>query len=161
MELGIISDTHGLIRPQLFQLLEGVDHILHGGDLGPIELLAELEAMAPVTVVPGNTDGFDVRDRVPAVQHLDLAGMNVVVTHGHQLGSPSPDNLGPAFPQADLIVFGHTHIPLLEERDGRWFVNPGSCGPRRFDRPVSVVRATISDPSGFSPRLIHLDPSSS
>ncbi len=157
MELGIISDTHGLIRPQLFQLLESVDHILHGGDLGSVDLVVELEALAPVTVVPGNTDGFDLRDRFPEVQRLELAGMSVVVTHGHQLGSPSPDNLGPAFPEADLIVFGHTHIPLLEEREGRWFVNPGSCGPRRFARPVSLVRATISDSSGFSPRLIHLD----
>lgn len=157
MELGIISDTHGLIRPQLFELLKGVDRILHGGDLGPVELLAELEAMAPVTVVPGNTDGSELRARVPEVQRLELAGMEAVITHGHQLGSPSPDNLGPAFPGADLIVFGHTHIPLLEERGGRWFVNPGSCGPRRFDRPVCVVRATVTEATGFSPRLIHLD----
>jgi uncharacterized protein len=156
LELGIISDTHGQLRPQLFHLLDGVDHILHAGDLGPLDLLVELETLAPVTIVPGNTDGFDLRDKVPLVQRLRLGGLETVVTHGHQFGSPDPAQLSQAFPQADLIVFGHTHQPLLEERNGTWFVNPGSCGPRRFQLPVSLVRARITT-EGFSGRVLHLD----
>ncbi|TVR58889.1 MAG: metallophosphoesterase [Gemmatimonadales bacterium] len=157
MELGIISDTHGRPHPRLFQELDGVDHILHAGDLGPLDVLTELEAVAPVTVVPGNTDGFDVRDRFEPVARVRLADLEVVVTHGHQFGTPTPPALAEAFPQVDLVVFGHTHRPLLEERDGCWFINPGSCGPRRFDLPVSMVRAEVSDDGTLTPRLIHLD----
>ncbi len=157
MELGIISDTHGRPHPRLFHELTGVDHILHAGDLGPLELLAELQAVAPVTVVPGNTDGFDVRDRFEPVARARLADLMVVVTHGHQFGTPGPPALANAFPQADLVVFGHTHRPLLEQKEGCWFINPGSCGPRRFDLPVSMVRATLADDGTLTPRLVHLD----
>ncbi len=144
--LGILSDTHGLLRPEVFTHLEGVDLILHAGDVGMPDLLVELEAVAPVLAVHGNTDGFALRARTPDIIQQNLGGANVVLLHGHQFGrSPNPNNLREAFPEADLIVFGHTHVPLLEEEYGCVFVNPGSCGPRRFQLPVGLVRGTIQD----------------
>jgi len=144
LELGIISDTHGLLRPELFRALEGVHHILHAGDVGSPDVLTALETVAPVTAVTGNTDGFDLRHRLPDVQELELGGLKTVVVHGHQFGrSPTPGLLREAYPDAGLVVFGHTHRPLMVNFEGTWFVNPGSCGPRRFDLPVEVVRATL------------------
>jgi len=155
IEIGIISDTHGLLRPELLEALDGVEHILHAGDVGPVDILLELETIAPVHAVSGNTDGFDIRLRVPEVQHLELGSMSVAVMHGHQVGNPEPSSLAQRLPDADLVVFGHTHKPLMERTGGRWFVNPGSCGPRRFTLPVTMVRGRISE-EGFSGKLIHL-----
>ena len=139
MRLGIIADTHGLLRPEVFEVFREVDHILHAGDIGGWELLVELQALAPVTAVYGNTDGSEVRTRLPQVASLELEGLDVVVTHGDQLGSPTPARLHEAFPRAEIIVYGHTHKPLLELVDRTVTVmNPGSAGQRRFDLPVSV-----------------------
>jgi putative phosphoesterase len=139
MRLGIISDTHGLLRPEVFDVFSEVDHILHAGDVGPAELLAELEAIAPVTAVYGNTDGWDLRARLPRVATLRLDGFDIVVTHGDQLGSPTPDALNAAFPEAEIIVYGHTHRPLLTTVDVIVTVmNPGGAGARRFGLPPSV-----------------------
>lgn len=139
MRLGIIADTHGLLRPAVFDVFAGVDHILHGGDLGPLTLLAELEAIAPVTAVYGNADGSDVRARLPEVARIQLDGFRIVVTHGDQFGSPTPDTLNAAFPGAEILVFGHTHRPLLTIVDQVVTVmNPGGAGHRRFDLPPSV-----------------------
>ena len=113
MRLGVISDTHGLLRPEVFDVFSGVDHILHAGDVGPAALLAELEAIAPVTAVYGNTDGRELRDRLPQVAAIELDGFNIVVTHGDQFGSPTPEQLHDAFPDAEILIFGHTHRPLL------------------------------------------------
>lgn len=146
LELGILSDTHGLLRPEVFRHLEGVDLIFHAGDVGPPDLLVELEALAPVHAVYGNTDGFDVRAKLPEIVQVEVGGLRVVLTHGHQFGrSPNPDNLRVAFPDADLILFGHTHTPLMETRDGCLFINPGSCGPQRFQLPVGLVRGTLTN----------------
>lgn len=157
MRIGILSDTHGLLRPRVLELLDGVDHLIHAGDVGPAELLAELEALAPLTAVYGNTDGFDVRKRLPDVAAVELGGLRFAVTHGHLSGVPSPERLAPRHPEADVVVFGHTHVPRLEVLDGRWFVNPGSCGPRRFGHPVTLVLAEI-DREGLAPRLISVEP---
>ncbi|HEY6809069.1 MAG TPA: metallophosphoesterase family protein, partial [Gemmatimonadales bacterium] len=139
LRLGIISDTHGLLRPEVFDLFREVDHILHGGDVGSRQLLTELEALAPVTAVFGNTDGADLRGRLPAVARVALDGFDVVVTHGDQFGSPTPAALHEAFPTAEIIVYGHTHRPLLELVDRTVTVmNPGGAGPRRFDLAPSV-----------------------
>ncbi|HEX5385322.1 MAG TPA: metallophosphoesterase family protein [Gemmatimonadales bacterium] len=139
MRLGVISDTHGLLRPEVFDVFREVDHILHAGDLGPIALLAELEAIAPVTAVYGNTDGTDVRRRLPQVAHVELDGFRIVVTHGDQFGSPTPERLHAEFPGPDILVFGHTHRPLLTLVDVVVTVmNPGGAGRRRFDLPPSV-----------------------
>lgn len=116
-----------------------VDHILHAGDIGPDSILLELETIAPVTAVYGNTDGWDLRARLPQVAALELDGFRIVVTHGDQLGSPTPDKLHVAFPDAEIIVFGHTHRPLLTVVDVVVTVmNPGGAGARRFNLPPSV-----------------------
>jgi putative phosphoesterase len=139
VRLGVISDTHGQLRPQVFDVFAGVDHILHGGDIGPANLLEELEAIAPVTAVYGNTDGMDVRARLSDVARVQLDGFRIVVTHGDQFGSPTPEKLNAAFPEAEIIVFGHTHRPLLTLVDTVVTVmNPGGAGPRRFDLSPSV-----------------------
>ena len=139
MRLGIISDTHGQLRPEVFDAFSQVDHILHAGDVGPRDLLAELEALAPVTAVYGNVDGFDLRDRLPKVAELELDGLAFVVTHGDQFGSPTPAKLREAFPTADVIIYGHTHRPLLEMVELTVTVmNPGSAGPPRFHLKPSV-----------------------
>ena len=157
MKIGIISDTHGLLRPQVFEHFEGVEHILHAGDLGPLELLAELEAIAPVTIVWGNTDGMEVCARLPETAMLTLDGIQVVVIHGHQLGSPTPRRLAAAHPGAGLVVFGHTHQPLVERIGDTLLVNPGSAGPRRFSQPVSLATADVED-GRVETRLITLAP---
>ena len=139
MRLGVISDTHGLLRPEVFEVFRDVDHILHGGDVGPPEILAELEAVAPVTAVYGNTDDWDLRSRLPQVATLELDGFEILVTHGDQFGSPTPDSVQAAFPSAEIIVFGHTHRPILTLVDTVVTVmNPGGAGPRRFNLPPSV-----------------------
>ena len=139
MRLGVISDTHGLLRPQVFEAFAHVDHILHAGDVGPPELLTELELLAPVSAVYGNTDGLELRHRLPQVARLRLDGFDIVVTHGDQLGSPTPAALNAAFPDAEIIVFGHTHRPLLALVDMVVTVmNPGGAGARRFNLPPSV-----------------------
>lgn len=142
MRLGIISDTHGLLRPEVFEVFREVDHILHGGDVGTPEILVELEALAPVTAVYGNVDGMDLRHRLPAVATIRLDGFDIVVTHGHELpggGSPTPARLVAQFPKADIIIYGHTHRPLLELVDRTVTVmNPGGAGAARFDLKPSV-----------------------
>jgi putative phosphoesterase len=139
MRLGVIADTHGLLRPEVFQAFAEVDHILHAGDVGPPDLLIELETLAPVTAVYGNTDGMELRSRLPQVAALELEGFDIIVTHGDVLGSPTPENLNAAFPDAQIIVYGHTHKPLLTVVDVVVTVmNPGSAGPRRFKLMPSV-----------------------
>lgn len=139
MRLGVISDTHGTLRPEVFDAFADVDHILHGGDVGPLELLVELEALAPVTAVFGNTDGFAIRTKLPQVAEVELDGFCVVVTHGDQFGSPTPAKLHAAFPAAEIVVYGHTHRPVLELVDRTVTVmNPGSAGAARFGLRPSV-----------------------
>jgi len=139
MRLGVISDTHGLLRPEVFGAFAEVDHILHAGDVGRIGLLDELRALAPVTAVYGNTDGSELRSSLPRVAALQLDGFDIVVTHGDQLGTPTPQALNAAFPEAQIIVYGHTHKPLLTLVDVVVTVmNPGGAGARRFNLPPSV-----------------------
>ena len=139
MRLGVISDTHGVLRPQVFEVFRDVDHILHGGDIGEWDLIVELQAIAPVTEVYGNSDGFDIRAKVPQVAEIELDGFPIVVTHGDQFGSPTPAKVHDAFPRADIIVFGHSHRPLLELVDKTVTVmNPGGAGAPRFGIPPSV-----------------------
>jgi putative phosphoesterase len=145
MRVGLISDTHGRLRPEVFDRLHGVERVLHAGDVGSADLLVELEAIAPVTAVWGNTDGFDVRERVDEVAEVELAGRRVVVVHGHRLGSPTPSRLRTAHPGADVIVYGHTHRPLVDEEGPGLVVNPGAAGAARFGIPPSVGILTLED----------------
>ena len=151
MRLGVIADTHGLLRPEVFHAFAEVDHILHAGDIGSLELLAELKALAPVTAVHGNTDGSELRNRVPRVARVELDGFDIIVTHGDQFGSPTPEKLNAAFPEAQILVYGHTHRPLLTIVDVVVTVmNPGSAGPRRFKLPPSVGILELE--AGIPPR---------
>jgi uncharacterized protein len=151
MRLGILSDTHGLLRPEVFEVFQQVDHILHGGDVGTPDILIALEALAPVTAVYGNTDGAELRARLPPVATVRLDGFDIVVTHGDQLGSLTPAALHLAYPDAEIIVYGHTHKPLLELVDRTVTVmNPGSAGPRRFELPVSAGIMELE--AGIPPR---------
>lgn len=151
MRLGVIADTHGLLRPEVFEVFAEVDHILHAGDIGSLDLLTELEALAPVTAVYGNCDDFGVRARLPAVVTRRFEGLDFVLLHGDQLGSPTPAGVHAAHPGADVIVYGHTHRPLLTTLDLTVTVmNPGSAGRRRFDLPPSVGIMELE--SGLPPR---------
>ena len=139
MRLGIISDTHGQLRSGVLDVFAEVDHILHSGDVGKPEILIDLEAIAPVTAVFGNSDGAELRARLPQVATLRLDGFDILVTHGDQLGSPTPEGLVEAFPDAEIIVYGHTHKPLLQLVNKTITVmNPGAAGPARFDLKPSV-----------------------
>ena len=144
MKIGILSDTHGLLRPEVFRHLEGVEHILHAGDIGAVDILTELEALAPLTAVWGNTDGMEIRARVPEVATLELAGFPVAIVHGQQFGSPTPEKVAAAYPEARLVVFGHSHQPIIRTVGGVLAVNPGSAGPRRFKQPVTLALAELS-----------------
>jgi putative phosphoesterase len=155
MRLGIIADTHGLLRAEVFEVFAQVDHILHGGDVGKWEVMTGLEALAPVTAVYGNVDDMAIRARLPQVATLRLDGFDIVVTHGDQFGSPTPARLVQEFPRAEIIVYGHTHRPLLELLDRTVTVmNPGGAGAPRFNLKPSVGIMELEP--GIPPRARHV-----
>jgi putative phosphoesterase len=138
--IGLISDTHGLVRASVFDALDGVELILHAGDVGD-GVLVELATIAPVRAVVGNTDPPDDPD-LSAALDLEFDGVTIHVSHGHELGVPTPEKLLATYP-ADVIVYGHTHKQLVVRADNRWVVNPGAAGQRRFKLQPSVARMTI------------------
>jgi putative phosphoesterase len=147
----VISDTHGLLRPEVFDVFKEVDHILHAGDVGKPEILIELAAIAPVTAAYGNADPPEVRSRLLQVAHIELDGFAIAVTHGDQFGHPTPAKLHEAFPRAEIIVYGHTHKALLELVDKTVTVlNPGGAGHPRFGIPPSVGIMELE--AGIPPR---------
>lgn len=133
--IGLVSDTHGLIRDGLFEALAGVSQILHAGDVGGRPILDALSVIAPVLAVYGNVDPLD--GLLPESLDFEAGGLKLHVSHGHELGSPVPARLLARYP-ADVIVFGHTHRPLVQRDGHRLVVNPGAAGPRRFDLQPSV-----------------------
>jgi uncharacterized protein len=141
--VGLISDTHGLIRPGVHSALTGVELILHAGDVGGAAILDELRLIAPVRAVFGNTDPPD-HPELSSELNVDVNGLRVHVSHGHEVGSPTPEKLAERY-DADVVVYGHTHRPLVTRRDGRLFVNPGAAGPKRFNISPSVAKLTIVD----------------
>ncbi len=143
VRIGLISDTHGRLRPEVFPALEGVLRILHAGDVGGAEILLELEAIAPVTAVFGNTDRFELRGRLPREARVEEAGRKIVVVHGDALGSPTPARLAAAYPGADVIVYGHTHVAKVERVGRILVVNPGAAGPARFRVKPSLAILTL------------------
>lgn len=142
--IGLIADTHGLVRPEVARVLAGVELILHAGDVGGRAVLAALAAVAPVEAVYGNVD--DPHDPALAAERaLDVGGLTIHVSHGHEVGRPSPERLLARY-RGDVLVYGHTHRALIiRAGDGRVVVNPGAAGPRRFDLRPSVARLTIAD----------------
>ena len=139
--IGLVSDTHGMVRPGLFAALAGVEQILHAGDVGPDEVLIELETIAPVSAVFGNTD-LPGNPRLVDELVLDIGGVSIHVSHGHEFGSPTPAKLLAVYTQ-QVLVYGHTHRQMITEVAGRLVINPGAAGARRFDLQPSVARLTI------------------
>lgn len=159
LEVGVVSDTHGLVRREAVKALEGAEVILHAGDVGENEVLKELQLLAPVFAVRGNVDGGWAR-LLPERRLLELGGASVLLLHDRALVGPDPFEDGRKRKARDggdrVIVFGHSHQPLAESRGGVLWFNPGSCGPRRFSLPVSVGRLTIED-GRVRHRLVTLD----
>jgi putative phosphoesterase len=141
--VGLISDTHGLLRAGVHDALKGVELILHAGDVGGSDILNELSLIAPVRAVFGNTDPAGQPDLAERID-LELGGVHLHMSHGHEVGSPTPAKLAERY-DAGVVVYGHTHRQLVTWLDGRLFVNPGAAGPRRFNLLPSVGRLTIAN----------------
>jgi putative phosphoesterase len=135
---GVISDTHGLVRPEVKDVFRNVDVILHAGDIGSIEVLNELRSLAPVVAVRGNNDKGDWANAIPETEMRDIGGAYIYLLHDlNEL------DLKPSAAGIQVVISGHSHKPLIEKRGGVLFLNPGSAGPRRFKLPVTVARLTI------------------
>jgi putative phosphoesterase len=135
MLLGIISDTHGLLRPQAEQALRGVELIIHAGDVGNPEILARLKRIAPVFAVRGNVDTADWAQELPLATVVEAGGATFYVLHNlREL------DLKPEAARFDFVISGHTHQPIQTEKDGVLYINPGSAGPRRFQLPITLAR---------------------
>ena len=144
MKIGLISDTHGQLRSRVLELFDGVDLILHAGDIGNLGIITELEAVAPVHAVHGNTDSSEIAAQYGESVELDLGGVRVAMTHGHLLGSPTAPALRKQFPTADVIVYGHTHVQRID-RGSPLVINPGAAGPARFKLKPSVAVLELPD----------------
>jgi putative phosphoesterase len=139
--IGLIADTHGLVRPDVAVALGGVELILHAGDVGGPGILLALGRIAPVIAVCGNTD--TPSPDLPGEVVREIDGLRIHVSHGHELGSPTPAGLLARY-EGDVIVYGHTHRPLVERHGQRLVINPGAAGPRRFHLLPTIARLTIS-----------------
>jgi uncharacterized protein len=148
--VGILSDTHGLLRPEAVKALRGVDHILHAGDVGDPSILDSLSAIAPVSAIRGNIDVHGPCSHLPATEVIDLHGHTFYMLHDGQALDLDPVTAGFA-----AVVSGHSHRPLIEYRNGVLHLNPGSAGPRRFSLPVSLALLTIRVDS-LEPKLVTL-----
>jgi putative phosphoesterase len=131
--VGLISDTHGLLRPEAARALEGAQRIVHAGDIGRAEVLEALNKIAPVDAVRGNNDTEDWADDIPAYRTLKIEGVGIYVLHDLQ-----ELDIAPAPPGTKVVIAGHSHRPAVTEQGGMLFVNPGSAGPRRFSLPVTL-----------------------
>ena len=142
MKIGVISDTHGLVRPEVYEAFEGVDLILHAGDIGTRDVIIELEAIAPVKAVAGNVD-VDLRDKFKDKMNFALGGRAFHLQH---IFDAIPEAAGHGGENiADVIVFGHSHRPLNRQAGKTLYFNPGSAGPRRFNLPVTVGLLTLDE----------------
>jgi hypothetical protein len=140
MLIGVISDTHGLLRPEAVAALRGVEHILHAGDVGDIAILDALRAIAPVTAIRGNVDVSGACAELPATDVVELAGRLFYLVHSiHDL------DINPAAAGVAMVVSGHSHKASVQVRDEVIYFNPGSAGPRRFSLPVTVGFVTVED----------------
>lgn len=150
--VGVISDTHGLLRPEAVAALQGCRYIVHGGDVGQENVLLSLEAIAPVTAVRGNTDTEPWARRLPARRVLDAGGARIYVLH-----DIADLDIDPAAAGVSVVVFGHSHQPSIEDRRGVLFLNPGAAGPRRFRLRVTVARLTL-DGGRASAEIVEIVP---
>jgi putative phosphoesterase len=131
--VGVVSDTHGLLRPEVLDALAGCDHILHAGDVGDAEILRQLKNLAPVFAVRGNTDRRGPTSELPLTQVIELGGLHLYMLH-----EINKLDLKPAAAGFAAVIYGHSHSPAAETRGKVLYFNPGSCGPRRFSLPVSL-----------------------
>jgi putative phosphoesterase len=149
--VGVISDTHGLLRPEAVAALTGVERIVHAGDIGSPDVLTQLERVAPVVAVRGNNDRDAWATAIPQTEVLEIGGVSLYVLHDlHEL------DLDPRAAGFAAVIAGHSHQPRLDERDGVLYLNPGSAGPRRFKLPISLARLTVTD-SRVQARLLTLE----
>jgi uncharacterized protein len=150
VRVGVISDTHGLLRPEARAFLAGCDYIIHGGDVGPHGILEELALMAPLITVKGNNDTEPWAARLPETELIRVGNIFVYVIHNlAQL------DIDPAAAGVRVVVCGHSHKPTIEEHGGILYVNPGSCGPRRFKLPISAGEISVSG-SAVRARIVDL-----
>ncbi|GMV05685.1 MAG: phosphoesterase [Gemmatimonadota bacterium] len=162
--IGVISDTHGLLRREAVAALEESALILHAGDVGDVRILEELGRIAPVHAVHGNTDHGALRAALPRTALVDLGGVDGRVAEGGPVGplayvhhGDRELELDPAAAGVAMVVSGHTHRPLVEERGGVLYLNPGSAGPRRFNLPVTVARVRVAEGGSLRVELVLLE----
>ncbi|MGC1451113.1 MAG: metallophosphoesterase family protein [Candidatus Sulfotelmatobacter sp.] len=140
MLIGVISDTHGLLRPEALAALRGSELIIHAGDVGEPEILEKLATIAPVTAIRGNVDKGAWARKLAETEVVELAGIFLYVLHDLAQLDLKPEASG-----FKVVIYGHSHVPKQETKNGVLYLNPGSAGPRRFKLPVSVARITISE----------------
>lgn len=150
MRVGVLSDTHGLLRPEVLAALDGVDHLLHAGDVGDASILETLRSLAPLTAIRGNIDRSGACAALPATEAVKLAGHLLYLVHALPDLDLKPEAAGIA-----AVIYGHSHKPSLEHRNGVLYLNPGSAGPRRFKLPVSVAILDLS-PAKLEARTVTL-----
>jgi putative phosphoesterase len=146
----VISDTHGLLRPEVEQQLAGVAHIVHAGDVGRPAVIAGLQRIAPVTAIRGNVDTGDWAKSYPDTQMIKLGGRSIYVLHDRQQLQLDPKSCG-----LDLVISGHSHRPQIETIEGVLYLNPGSAGPRRFNLPITLATLELTE-SDIRPIIHHL-----
>ena len=151
MKLGIVSDTHGLLRPEVLPALKGVDRILHLGDVGKPSILQALETIAPVTAVRGNVDREGPCGKLPETEVALVEGLYIYMLHDLKTL-----HLDPAAAKFAAVLHGHTHVPNYITKKGVLYFNPGSCGPRRFELPVTVGLLEVTS-KDLRPQIIYLD----
>ncbi len=154
MLLGLISDTHALLRPEALAALQGVDQILHAGDVGAPEILEKLTAIAPVTAIRGNVDTEPWSRTLPETELIEAEGVTIYMLHDRAKLDLKPEAAGIA-----AVIYGHSHQPKIEEKNGVLYINPGSAGPRRFSLPVSIGKLEIKK-AKLTAELIELRPTS-
>jgi putative phosphoesterase len=152
IRVGIVSDTHGLLRPEALAFLRGSDRILHAGDIGGAGILAQLSALAPVTAVRGNNDEDAWAEEIPETQRVAVAGVPIYVIH-----DLSRLDIDPSARGIRVVVSGHSHRPGVEQRGDVLYLNPGSAGPRRFRLPVAVAELRVTGEDKIDARIVELD----
>lgn len=160
LHIGVISDTHGYIHPKVFEIFEGVDEILHAGDIGHEDVITSLEAVAPVQAIHGNIDTFPLRSRYPDMLTVEIRGVSICIIHEFK-GLQDPllkarlQDLQK--PKLDLIIFGHSHRATLEQEGDIVLFNPGAAGKRRFNLRPAVGLLTITEGGALTPEIVYLE----
>lgn len=149
--IGVISDTHGLLRPRALDALRGVEHVIHAGDVGSPDVLAELRRIAPVTAVRGNTDRGPWAANLRPHELIELAGLRIYPIHDLDHMALDPAEL-----RLDVVIYGHSHRPAVQRKGSVLYFNPGSAGPKRFKLPITVGILRIASSNQPSAEIIHL-----